>query len=185
MNKTLWIYVIEDIGEKTQYIPIVILFGFCIFAIWSFFFSKTSKKRKSLWHNFIVLLWLCYIVMLLYLTIFEREAGTRQAVSLKLFETFGNARSNAYVVENVLLFIPFGFFSAYFRKAMRNPIINLCIGALCSLMIEVIQLITQRGYFQVDDILMNSIGSALGCLCCLVILTIRHIFLGIFKRKTA
>lgn len=108
-------------------------------------------------------------MILLYLTLFEREAGSRQAVSLKLFETFGDVRSNAYVVENILLFIPFGVLGACFWKCLRNPVVFLVIGAVYSVFIEVVQLVTQRGYFQVDDIVMNSLGSGVGCLCFLFV----------------
>ena len=38
------------------------------------------------------------------------------------------------------------------------------IGALTSLTVECLQLITQRGYFQIDDILTNTLGSVIGWL---------------------
>lgn len=161
MNNELWTCVIKDIINKSQHIPSAILLGVVFF-----FVMKLFRRKKNVGREQDFLLWLacCYCAIFLYLTLLEREAGSRQAVSLKLFETFGNAQSNAYVVENVLLFIPFGFLGTHFWKRLRNPVLILITGATCSFLIEVTQLVTQRGYFQVDDLVMNSLGSGIGCL---------------------
>lgn len=166
MDKMLWTFIAEDLYEKTKYIPIALIAGVLLFSLWKY---VISRKKQTVLFNLTALLWCCYLVMLLYLTLLEREAGSRQTVSLKLFETFGNARNNAYVVENLLLFIPFGLFAVCFWRIMRNPFVSLVIGGICSLGIEVTQLLTQRGYFQVDDILMNSLGAVTGCLIYLVV----------------
>ena len=51
-----------------------------------------------------------YVAVLLAITYFSRESGSRSGMmDLELFSTWGiNNRNNAYVVENVLLFIPYG-----------------------------------------------------------------------------
>ena len=87
-------------------------------------------------------------------------------MDLELFSTWGiNERNNAYVVENVLLFIPYGFVLAWADVRQRNFFCNLLTGALTSFAIEYMQLVTQRGYFQIDDILTNILGTILGFLC--------------------
>lgn len=169
MNKELYTYILNDIYAKSQYIPTALFLGSAFFCVIKLLIILIRKKKDSPDSSFILWLSCCYGVILLYLTLFEREAGSRQAVSLKLFETFGDARSNAYVVENVLLFVPFGVLGSCFWKCLRNPVVFLAIGAVCSALIEVVQFITQRGYFQVDDIVMNSLGSGIGCLCFLLI----------------
>lgn len=148
MNKELYTYILNDIYAKSQYIPIALFLGSVLFCTIKLLIILTQKKKDSPGSSFILWLSCCYGVILLYLTLFEREAGSRQAVSLKMFETFGDTRSNAYVVENILLFIPFGVLGAWFWKRLRNPVVFLILGAVCSVFIEVVQLATQEAIFR-------------------------------------
>ena len=75
------------------------------------------KKQKRLEHAHAVpgtqlLLWFLvavYFAMMLSITLFSREPGSRTGVDVKLFETWGNQRlPDRYFVENILLFLPFG-----------------------------------------------------------------------------
>lgn len=159
-DKELWMYVAQDIAEKAEYIPAAIGIGVLGFAFAAFAFRLCGRRMQNPGTLFFGLI---YLPMVLILTYFEREAGSRQGISLVPFETLGGARANSYVLENVLLFLPFGILMAGTFKPMRRLWLSLLAGAACSLCIEVTQLITQRGYFQVDDILMNSIGSGIGC----------------------
>ena len=104
-----------------------------------------------------------YVVILLTITFFSRESGSGEGIDLALFSTWGiNDRNNAYVIENVLLFVPYGFFGAWSYTKLRKFIPSLGLGLLTSLVIECLQLLTQRGFFQLDDILTNVLGSVLG-----------------------
>ena len=102
--------------------------------------------------------------MLFIITIFEREPGSRTGISLKFFEALGGPRANAYVIENVLLFIPFGIFIPLKWKQLRNPFVCSFLGFCLSCIIEIIQLITERGHFQIDDIVTNTLGTLIGAL---------------------
>ncbi len=73
-------------------------------------------------------------------------------------------RNNAFVVENILLFIPYGFACPWVFRRARNLFCCTLIGAVTSLGIESLQLLTRRGYFQIDDILTNTLGTILGFL---------------------
>lgn len=106
-----------------------------------------------------------YVSIILIITFFSRESGSRQGMDLELFSTWGiNDRNNAYVVENVLLFIPCGFLGPWAFGFLRKWICCGAFGFGTSLLIELLQLITQRGYFQVDDILTNTLGALIGYL---------------------
>lgn len=166
-DRKLWMYVAQDIAEKAEYIPVAAGIGILGFVLVAMGFRIRKRKMKN---AKVLLLWFVYLPMLLILTYFEREAGSRQGASLIPFETLGGARADAYVLENVFLFLPFGSLMAAAVKPMRRLGVSLFAGAVCSLCIELMQLITQRGYFQVDDILMNSLGSGIGCICVKVFL---------------
>ncbi len=119
-----------------------------------------------------ILLVLVYINMLLSLTIFRRMPGSRDGiVHLKINLGFGlrtGRPSNwtiAFSLLNILLFVPFGVLAyPVLRNYKRIPVIIsvTLAGALTSLMIECIQLITGRGMFEITDLLTNTAGAFIG-----------------------
>ena len=159
LDKAMWSYIIKDIGKELEYLPYALFLGIIVYFVFKIILRKNSKS----FYNFYKVIFLVYLFALVHITLFEREPGSRTAISLTLFETLGGFRNNAYVVENILLFIPYGFLLAILFRPMRNFVLCLAVGAMSSLTIETVQLLTQRGYFQVDDILMNSIGTVIGC----------------------
>ena len=64
------------------------------------------------------------------------------------------------VIGNMILFLPFGFFTSYYLKAekMNLPIL---LTVIASISIEVVQMMIGR-VFDVDDILLNVLGGTLG-----------------------
>lgn len=115
-----------------------------------------------------------YLSAILLITFLSRESGNKVGADWQLFSTWGiNVRNNAYAVENILLFIPYGFFSCQTFRGLRRLARCTLFGAAVSLCIESLQLVTGRGFFQLDDILTNTVGTMLGCL----------IFLLFFGRK--
>ena len=136
-------------------------------------FSDMPKVRKAL----IILLdlgkkgawFLCcflfffYFCFLMEITILTREAGTRTGVTLQFMGTWNpDIYSQCYMVENILLFLPFGlFFVLLWRKSAK--VWKLLVFSLfLSLFIETVQFLTGRGYFQADDIWLNMLGGLLG-----------------------
>lgn len=75
---------------------------------------------------------------------------------------FGSRLFFRNIVGNVLLFIPYGFFSSYYVE-LKNPIKAFILIFIASLSIEVTQLVIGR-VFDVDDIILNVIGGMLGYL---------------------
>lgn len=68
---------------------------------------------------------------------------------------------------NILLFLPLGAsLFTLLRTATRYPILStVLIGAAASLFIEVSQFVFAVGYTDVDDLLFNTLGAALGAWC--------------------
>ena len=77
----------------------------------------------------------------------------------KSVNSFGN------LVGNVLIFIPLGYMLPRLGRAFRNIFICLGTGLLVVLAIELFQLLTAFGSFDVDDILLNELGILIGYLC--------------------
>ena len=106
-----------------------------------------------------------YLALMLVITFLSRESGDSKGIDLELFSTWGiNDRNNAFVIENVLLFVPYGFLAGFAFGRYRRFLPCLALGAATSLGIETLQLVTGRGFFQIDDILTNTLGAVVGFL---------------------
>ena len=72
-------------------------------------------------------------------------------------------QDHAWVLENILLFLPFGILLPVCLPG-RGHWLTVPAGILCSACIEYIQLRTGRGYCQLDDVVMNGLGALAGWL---------------------
>lgn len=73
------------------------------------------------------------------------------------------------IILNILLFIPFGYLLPSLFPRLRWWQVVL-LGLAFSLCIELLQLITKLGYADVDDLINNTLGAAIGWLCYKLIL---------------
>ncbi|WP_019680545.1 VanZ family protein [Ruminococcus flavefaciens] len=66
------------------------------------------------------------------------------------------------IIANTIMLFPLGIFAPLcFRKADKPKKIAL-IGLIVSVSIEIAQLVTTRGLFEIDDIFHNTLGAFLG-----------------------
>lgn len=158
-------YIIRDITSVLRYLPYGLLVGMFVVIILSIINDRRVKKNKKPLSVVAITGFIMYLVVLLIITFFSREGGNNKGVDMELFSTWGiNIRNNAYVIENILLFIPYGFFCAWVIKEVRNVITCTLFGAATSLLIEWLQLLTGRGFFQIDDVVTNTVGALIGYL---------------------
>lgn len=161
MLKLLWM----DLGKALQDIPLnVFAFtGSCAVVLLAL--RSRIEKRFDFWKILQGFAFIIYLYAVIHTTFLCRLPDSRVGISLIPGATWGNsAQSHAYVIENILMTIPFGWFLARLWKPMQSWKRCIVTAAGLSIMIEVIQLATGRGYFQVDDILTNVFGAWLGCM---------------------
>ncbi len=142
---------------------IIVVYG--IGMIHSFRQRKTFVGViKEYWKNYFLLYLFCvYLFIVLALTILSRAPGSRGDVSWRLFETFcGGLHGIKNPIENILLFIPLGFFLPLLWKIFYRGLWCITVGVLFSIAIEGVQYITKRGYTQTDDVVMNGLGTIIG-----------------------
>ena len=72
------------------------------------------------------------------------------------------------LVGNVVVFIPYGIFLPLIWKRFRNFADTFLAAFLFSLAIEVFQLFSAFGAFDVDDVLLNCVGAMIGYVICMV-----------------
>ena len=73
-----------------------------------------------------------------------------------------SVRKAREVLLNVLLYLPLGYLLPFCWKKLRKPSVITLIGFLCSLATETAQLHFKLGYFQVDDLICNTLGTLIG-----------------------
>lgn len=128
-----------------------------------------------------------YIFFLLYFLIFSEiygRSGVMQDYHYNItpfqeIERFWKYREQLGLMSyinlfgNVLIFVPFGFMEPLTSKK-RSFWATLIDGCLVSLSVEIFQFITKAGRFDVDDLMLNTTGVALGYVCFLVWNAIRR-----------
>lgn len=135
-----------------------------------------SQKRVKRVRALGKVLFVLYLIFLLYFLIFSDWYG-RTGVSseyrynLVLFkeinrfieyrEELGAFAVFTNLFGNILIFLPFGFFISMASKS-RGFFMTLFASFGLSLCVEVFQLITRVGCFDVDDLLLNTIGGVAG-----------------------
>lgn len=160
----IWKYIIKDLNGAMQYLPYGVMAGAVMGLILNAMNARRERKGKEAFPMAGLMAFSLYLMIILVITFFSREDGSRnRAMDLQLFSTWGiNTRNNAFVVENVLLFIPYGFVCPWAFPWLRGFFRNTFATFVTSLGVETFQLITGRGYFQIDDILTNVLGAVIG-----------------------
>ena len=83
------------------------------------------------------------------------------------FVKYQNQRRQAVVLNiwgNIIAFMPFGSFLPIYSKRCRNVWMTVLYSFELSLLVELLQLVFKVGSFDVDDLLLNTIGGLLGYL---------------------
>ena len=145
-------------------------------AVWKFCLHK--KVPWLFWWRLLVgFLFITYMYCVLQLTIFSREPGNYGAVDWRFLVRWNeNDAQKAFLLANIIMFIPFGVLLPMFGKTMSHILIALPIALACSVSIEALQLKYQLGFCQLDDVVANSVGFLIGFL---IFLMIRDVYLFI------
>ncbi len=171
----MFYYICRDLTNALRFLPFGIGAGALFFFALTAWNMERKKKAKTCIPVAARALFLTYLALILTITFFSRESGKSKGLDLELFSTWGiNDRNNAYVIENILLFVPYGAVCPLAFARMRKFRSILAVGAVTSLGVELLQLVTGRGFFQIDDILTNILGTAVGYLIYFLIWGIWH-----------
>lgn len=146
---------------------------------------KNKKLIKILFSIYILFLILFVVlkfdgsferIISLHNSIIENEKDGLRNINLIPFRTMSPYLKNITepyvfknIIANIVAFIPLGFFISNKNPKNVFKALIICLGVILS--IELIQLFFKIGFFDVDDIILNFIGSLLG------------VFISLFVRK--
>lgn len=145
---------------------------------------KSSNEKLVFYKEFSNLLFIIYI-LLLYELLTRSELNHVSGYNLVPFtEIFrypiGSQNFYFNVIGNIVLFIPFGYFiSTYIKPKRILPI--LIVSVISSTTIEFVQLCIGRS-FDVDDIILNTLGAIIGFLIYVALNAIKKYLPGIFAK---
>ena len=123
------------------------------------------KERKRL-RILGKVLFVCYVLFIIYFLLFSEWYGRTGEMSEYRYNLTN-------VVGNVVIFVPFGFFMPMASK-YRSFFMTVCYSFGLSLCVEVFQLLTRVGSFDVDDLLLNTIGGLAGYILFVICNAIRR-----------
>ena len=156
-----------------------------------------SVRKTRVLRAFGKVLFLLYVGFLIYF-LFIAEWYVRTGVSeeyrynLELFreikrfiiyrEQLGSFAVFANLAGNILIFAPYGFFISMASRS-RGFFKTLFFSMGLSLCVEIVQLFTRVGSFDVDDILLNTIGGVAGYIIFLICNAMRRNYYARNRKK--
>lgn len=168
---------IFKIAPSISYWKIIICSLFMILVYEGILMLYNRGKLRWEWMSRIKLYSLIlYTNFVLRLTLFGREIGSKRIAEIRLNLSAADLFSN-HGILNIILFVPFGFLLYAVLKNYSVPIrlvLTTLLSIILTLLIEVIQLATYSGRFEVADIAANAIGGLIGAVAACIILDSIH-----------
>lgn len=123
-----------------------------------------NKQKIIISQEIMSLAFVVYILCMFQIVTSQDVSGVH-GVNITLFKEltryeFGSKLFYRNIIGNIMMFIPFGFFSSYYLKLNKKSFIFF-LTLIVSIVIELIQLKIGRA-FDIDDILLNIVGTLLG-----------------------
>lgn len=119
----------------------------------------------------------CWLLLVFGLTSLSRGANYTGEINIDFFSGYISAWNHWSISElqliifNMLMFAPLGFLLPLLWKKAEKVRVTLAVSLGLTILIEVVQLLTGTGIFELDDLFHNSIGSLFGYFCIMAILT--------------
>lgn len=135
-----------------------------------------KKKQKNIFHLLAQIGFYIYVIVIFYFVLFSERYGrlshTTYQYNLELFAeirrfiihyryfTLEELVTNLF--GNIFAFSPYGYLLPFIRKKKTGFFAVLCSTFCFSLTIETMQLVFKLGVFDVDDLLLNTVGGIIG-----------------------
>lgn len=160
-------YILKDLGKPIAILPGAMLAGAGVLLLLILLRSirigefslkcLTEKKNLQIW------IFASYLFVVADTVYFSREPGSYVGINLGFLDTWSESPiARAYVIENILLLIPFGILLPELCPFFRSVLRCVGMGFLLRLLTEMVQLATGRGYCQLDDLWTNVAGVWMG-----------------------
>lgn len=186
MDRTLVLDMIERLtrqqlsGISVERLVLISMALVVVLNVLLFLYEFVLGRKLGFWKRAWLSLLVVYCCFMYMITVEKREPGSRNAVRIDLY--FGSLRGTyldvmqaVFCILNVVFFVPLGALFSWIGKK-GNPVWMLTkitvLSFASSLLIETWQLVTQRGYFELTDLITNTLGGFLGGLAGVIALAL-------------
>lgn len=145
------------------------IFTYAITMLFTIILVQVGKRRKlSAARCVLYALLFFYLITAYVATVLSREQSSEYLISLRPFLSWkkafsGHRFSIRLVIENIFLLMPVGILVPLLNRKKPYAIKTVLTSFLFSLSIETSQYFLRTGLFELDDLINNTIGAALGC----------------------
>ena len=142
--------------------PMIVIFT-VILSSYRLAYLLKFKESFVFYDEVLKLGFIIYIMALFYVVTFQDDSwSTSNFIPFKemLRYEIGSPLFIKNVIGNMIMFLPYGFFTSYLLKLDKKSTM-LCLSVIVSLTIEVTQMVIGR-VFDVDDIILNILGAMCG-----------------------
>ncbi|MDD4079876.1 MAG: VanZ family protein [Eubacteriales bacterium] len=155
-----------------------LLLAFAIFAGYMIYKKAFhGQGRVSRKQGIILFLLSCWLLLVLALTTYSRGANFTGSFNIDFFSTYVNAWNKwsfselQLIIFNMLMFIPLGLLLPLLWKKAEKFKVMLFFSIGLTVFIEILQLLTGTGIFELDDLFHNCLGSMFGYFCTMAALS--------------
>lgn len=156
MSKLRWIIYIQPLHR-------IVLVMLLLVMLWAYAGHKAGNQRW--WTGANAVIFLGAVAVILYLTLGDRVGGTHQAEMTPL-RSFAAAKEQPELYRtmlmNVFLFLPLGLSLPFSLPIRHNAAVTVLFAFCLSAVIEALQYQYGLGLCEVDDVIMNTLGSWIG-----------------------
>lgn len=143
--------------------PMVIISVVIVVSLRITYLIKNHQKLV-LYKELLMLSFIIYILCLFQIVTFQDAVTWSSNNFIPFKEMFryqiGSRLFIKNVLGNIILFLPFGFFTAYYLD-IKKPYLIIILTLVASTSIEFVQMSIGR-VFDIDDIMLNTIGGIVG-----------------------
>ena len=163
------------IFAQRMILSLLLFIALCVLSVVLY---RSGKYNKSQLTAAIILS--AYVVVLLYLTIFGRYSHPEYTYQIHIYKSYKHLfeqfdwQSIRQIIINIAMMIPVGFLLPVLIKNKYKYLLTLISALILILFIESMQLIMQCGTFEVDDVVNNLLGTAIGLMLYKIFSTIYH-----------
>lgn len=142
--------------------PMMVIIGVIVISLRLGYLLKQGK-RIVIYKEVMSLIFIIYVLCLYYIVTYKNinYGGVNLVPFKEMFRySFMSDKFIKNIIGNIVLFIPYGYFSSYFLNNKKFSF-NILFTLIVTLSIELVQYNIGRT-FDIDDIILNVIGGVIG-----------------------
>jgi len=170
------------VSQLLPLIPVALAVALAVIGVtygaYALYRKRGGRRTITVLQFAAAFLLLAWFAVVLALTTFSRGAHFEGWFNFRLFSGYASAWHQwslsewQLIVFNMLMFAPLGFLLPLLARGMRRLLPVLVVSLVVTTGIELFQMFTRRGIFELDDLLHNTLGSIAGYLLMSAILDI-------------